>query len=287
MSVSVLILTGQSGSGKSTAIHALEDHGYFCVDNIPTGLVERLIALVRDEAAVERLAVVMDVREPHFIEQAPQLVARLRKQGESVRVVYLEAGEAALIRRYSETRRRHPLDSGTGLRDAIVRERDVLVPMRELADDTLDTSMMSPHELRARVTEQIVGVDPGGELKVALVSFGFKHGLPLEADMVLDVRFLPNPYFEPNLREQSGLDAQVAAYVTHNEAGAALLQRVDDLLGFLLPRYQREGRRYFTVAIGCTGGQHRSVAVAGALGKSLARRGLAVDLRHRDLRGPK
>lgn len=283
MAVSILILTGQSGSGKSTVIRALEDHGYFCVDNIPTGLGERLVDLTRDEESIENLALVMDIRGPHFIEQAPALVEKLREAGDPLRFVYLEATEASLIQRYSETRRRHPIDDGRGLRAAIAQEREILAPLRELADDTIDTSEMSPHDLRARVIEQIVGVGSGDALNVAFISFGFKHGLPLEADTVLDVRFLPNPYFEPSMRKLTGQDQAVRDYVVKSVHGERFVNETDRMLEFLLPRYQAEGRRYLTVAIGCTGGQHRSVAIAHALAERLEKRGTTVDLRHRDM----
>lgn len=284
MALSLIILTGQSGSGKSTAIRALEDYGYFCVDNIPAGLVDGLVEMAASEGEVERVALVMDVRGPHFVDRAPALVQRLRAGQHPLRIVYLEATEEALVRRYSETRRKHPMDDGSGLRSAIAREREILAPLRELADDTLNTAMMSPHELRARVVEQIVNLRPGDALKIAVLSFGFKHGLPLDADMVLDVRFLPNPFFEVELREQSGLDRRVRDFVLTSKDGAAFIEHAEAFLTFLIPRYQQEGRHYLTVGVGCTGGQHRSVAIAEALADALARGGIAVERRHRDVK---
>jgi UPF0042 nucleotide-binding protein len=284
MALSLVILTGQSGSGKSTAIHALEDQGVFCVDNIPTALVDRLVEAVADEGAGQRVALVMDVRGPRFAERAPALVRQLRAGKHPLRVVYLEATEAALVRRYSETRRKHPLDNGSGLRDAIARERELLAPLRELADDTINTAEMSPHELRARVVEQIVNVRPGDALRMALLSFGFKHGLPLDVDMVLDVRFLPNPYFDTDLRHLSGLDEPVSRFVVDSDDGREFVERAEAFLSYLVPQYQEEGRQYLTVGIGCTGGQHRSVAIAEALAAALARRGIRVDRRHRDVK---
>lgn len=283
MTLSILIVTGQSGSGKSTVIRTLEDHGFFCVDNIPTGLVEQLINVAHGGGTNESLAVVMDVREAHFVAQAPALIERLRVGPHPVRLLYLEASEPALIRRYSETRRRHPLDRGAGLRAAISSEREILAPLRELADATLETSAMSPHELRDRVIKQVVGIRPGDSLRIGLMSFGFKHGLPLEADMVLDVRFLANPYFDPTLRHLTGLDEAVKQAVVGSEEGKMFLERASTLLGFLIPRYQREGKRYLTLAVGCTGGRHRSVAIVQALAKQLGEGGIAVDLRHRDI----
>jgi RNase adapter protein RapZ len=283
MPLDLLILTGQSGSGKTTVLRTLEDLGYVCVDNLPVRLVEGLIDEVLHEASVRRLVVVMDVRTSHFIEEAPALAKRLKAGPSPVRVLYLEASEATLIRRYSETRRRHPLDDGQGLRWALTREREVLAPLRELADDTLDTSAMSPHDLRNRVSEQVVGVKPGDTLRVAILSFGFRHGLPLEADMVLDVRYLPNPYFDEALRQLTGEDIRVQRYVVDSAEGALFVQHAEAFLDFLIPRYQKEGRRYFTVAVGCTGGQHRSVAIAVTLAQRLRKRRIAIDLRHREI----
>lgn len=280
--ISILILTGQSGSGKSTAIRTLEDGGHFCVDNMPVSLVQELVQLVERQAVARRLALVMDIRERGFIEEAPAVVERLRHQYPLTRVVYLAAKEESVVRRYSETRRVHPLDRGQGLRHAIAREQQILAPLRELADETLDTSDLTPHELRDLVNRKLAGVEPGDALKVALVSFGFKHGLPFEADIVLDVRFLPNPYFIPRMREQTGLDAEVSTYVLQSPEADEFLNKAVDLLSFLIPHYQREGKRYLTVAIGCTGGQHRSVAISEELQSRLACQQIGVDTRHRD-----
>jgi UPF0042 nucleotide-binding protein len=284
MTLSITILTGQSGSGKSTAIRALEDHGYFCVDNLPTSLVERLIEVIDAEETCDRLALVMDIREKRFLAQAPALVERLRQGSHPVRVVFLEAKEEAVLRRYSETRRLHPLDRGDGLRTAVEEERTLLTPLRELADDTLDTSALSPHALRAKVVQQIAGVSAGDALRIGLMSFGFKHGVPLEADMVLDVRFLPNPYFQTTLRPLTGLDAGVRDYVLTIAEAQQFLTHAHAFFEFLLPQYQREGKRYLTVAIGCTGGRHRSVAMACELRDRLAKQNIIADLRHRDLK---
>ncbi len=281
MALSVLLLTGQSGSGKSTALRALEDHGHFCVDNVPTAIAGSLVEHLREEGMVERLVLVMDIRDRHFIQEAPRLVRRLRDGGIAIRVIYLDAREEALIRRYSETRRRHPLDYGYGLRHAIAHEREVLEPLRELADDTLDTTSSSPHVLRARIIELFGEAAPEG-LRLTVLSFGFKFGLPAEADIVLDVRFLPNPYFEAALREKTGLDDDVSHYAIGHPEGQSFIDDAAGFLSRLIPQYEREGKCYLTVAVGCTGGQHRSVAVGRALAERLAE--LAhVDLRHRDI----
>jgi UPF0042 nucleotide-binding protein len=282
MPLSILLVTGQSGSGKSTAVRALEDCGWFCVDNMPVALVDELVRVLRDDEAVERLALVMDVRERKFIQEGPDLVARLRQGGTPVRVLYLDAKEDSLLRRYSETRRTHPLDDGCGLRAAIANERETLSPLRELADETIDSSIMSPHDLRARIITQL-GATAGHEgLSVAILSFGFKHGVPLEADIVLDVRFLPNPYFDPALRDRTGLDDSVSRYALGGKEGEEFLDRATSFLAFLIPQYRREGKRYLTVAIGCTGGRHRSVAAARELARRLSG-SVAVDVRHRDI----
>lgn len=284
MALSILILTGQSGSGKSTAIRALEDQGYYCVDNLPTALVEQLVHQVDKDKTCERLALVMDIREKRFLEQAPAMIERLRQGKHPLRIIFLEAKEDVVLRRYSETRRLHPLDRGSGLRAAVEEERRLLAPLRELADDTLDTSGQSPHALRDNVVRLIAGVNPGDGLRVALLSFGFKHGIPLEADLVFDVRFLPNPYFRADMREKSGLDEPVWRFVLEIPEAQTFLQHTMDMLTFLLPQYQREGKRYLTVAIGCTGGRHRSVSLAGELATRLAKIGIKADLRHRDLK---
>ncbi len=287
MTCSILLLTGQSGSGKSTAIRTLEDQGYFCVDNMPTSLVQQLIDTVFAAAASERLALVMDIRERAFLQEAPALVARLRQGPRPFRMIFLEAKEEVMIRRYSETRRLHPLDDGCGLRAALAAERRLLAPLRELADEAMDTSHMSPHALRKAVAVQLAGARAGadGALRVSLLSFGFKHGVPLEADIVLDVRFLPNPYFVPGMREQTGQDAPVSAYVLAQPEAQKFLELTAALLFFLVPQYQREGKRYLTVAIGCTGGRHRSVAVAAALQARLQAQAVAANLTHRDVHG--
>lgn len=282
----IIILTGQSGSGKSTAVRVLEDQGFYCVDNLPTSLVTELVRTLPDDPTTARVALVMDARNKSSLRDAPALVAALRSMY-IVRVVYFEAREEALLRRYSETRRRHPLDLGEGLRSAIEHERELLVPLREIADDTLDTSAMSPHELKARVIEQIAGVGMRDTLRVAVLSFGFKHGLPLDADMVFDVRFLANPFFVPELRELTGLDEPVIRAVNDNPETQAFIGQAMQFLTFLAPRFQNEGKRYLTLAIGCTGGQHRSVAIAYAIAEGIGKLGLAVDLRHRDVHNAK
>lgn len=283
MTLSLLILTGQSGSGKSTALRALEDRGYLCVDNLPTALLEPMILMMRQEHPTQKIALVMDLRERRLPELAPALVQRLRQSSDMLRVIYFEAQEDILVRRYSETRRRHPLDDGGGLRQAIIRERQLLAPLRELADEMLDTSTMSPHVLRAQVMQRIAGVEPGDDLRMAFLSFGFKYGLPIEADIVLDVRFMQNPFFIPELKEKTGLEQAVRDYVLNADGAREFVDHTTKLLNFLVPRYQQEGKRYLTIAIGCTGGKHRSVAIAQALFEQIRNLGHQVDVNHRDI----
>ena len=284
MSLEITVLTGQSGSGKSTAINALEDQGYYCVDNMPPRLVEDLCKLVAEENLGTRLALIMDARERGFTAEVPELIAKLRQSYEKVRVIYFESKEHILLRRYSETRRIHPLDDGRGLRAAIEKEREVLVPLRELADETIDTSSFTPHEFRAQVVERLATVNPADQLKIAFLSFGYKYGLPLEADIVLDVRFLPNPYFMEGLREFTGLDENVYGFVTEQAEAIDFLQETSAFLHKMIPRYQKEGKRYLTVGIGCTGGCHRSVSIARALNATMNEGSISSEVKHRDVR---
>ena len=284
MSVSLIILTGQSGSGKSTAMRALEDKGYYCVDNTPTSLVQTVIETIISEKLSDRVAIVMDTRAPHFAEGGLEVAMNLRQELKDVRIVFFEANKETIIRRYSETRRIHPMDSGTGLLQAIEDEQNILIPFRESADDTIDTSDLSPHDLRFRIHQQFSFVDIAEDLRITFLSFGFKHGVPLSADMVLDVRFLPNPYFVPDLRHKTGMDNDVKDYVLSFEKSGQFLKHTIDMLSFLMPEYHKEGKRYFTVAIGCTGGQHRSVSIARELKSHFQKLNIPANLRHRDIK---
>ncbi|HEX4955593.1 MAG TPA: RNase adapter RapZ [Thermoanaerobaculia bacterium] len=281
----LVIVTGLSGSGKSCAANCFEDLGYHVVENLPVPLLEPFLA---DPAGLvegkDKIAVVTDVRASGFAERFPALIDRIDRSRVEVTLLFLEASDEALIRRFSETRRPHPLAQGGDLIDSIRRERQLLAELRGRADLVLDTSEWSIHETRRRILAEFA-TEPGDEpaLAVSLTSFGFKHGIPYGSDLVFDVRFLPNPYFVPGLREQTGQDAQVRSYLEVLPEYAELLSRLTDLLLYLLPLYRRENRSYLTVAVGCTGGRHRSVAVAEALGKGLAAGGWPVRLAHRDL----
>jgi UPF0042 nucleotide-binding protein len=279
----VAILTGLSGSGKSTALRALEDAGFYCVDNLPVVFLDKLLELSGHTAGeVSRIALVVDAREGRFLAEAPRLIEEVRKKGADVEVVFLDASDESLVRRYSETRRRHPLAGEGSVQDGIAAERRALAGLKDVADEVIDTTTLNVHELKRLVTRRFVAGE-GSRLSVTVVSFGFRFGIPTHADVVLDVRFLPNPFFVPELKPFPGTDPRVAGFVLGQPDAKAFLDRVSDLFGFLLPRYRGEGKSYLTVAIGCTGGKHRSVAVAGALAERLERGGQPVRLWHRDV----
>lgn len=279
----VVILTGVSGSGKTTALRALEDAGFYCVDNLPIVFLEKLLELSGHTAGeVSRMALVVDAREGRFLAEAPRVIRELRQKGADVEVLFLDASDDSLVRRYSETRRRHPLaGEGGTVPDGIAAERRTLSDLKDIADEVIDTTTLNVHELKRLVTRRFMAGD-GAKLAVTLVSFGFRFGLPTHADLVLDVRFLPNPYFIPELRPYTGTDPRVADFVLGQADAKAFLERLTELLGFLLPRYRNEGKSYLTIAIGCTGGKHRSVAIAAALAQRLEAIGQPVRLWHRD-----
>jgi RNase adapter protein RapZ len=279
----LVIVTGLSGSGKSTAIRVLEDLGFYCIDNLPVALIPRFVELwetSREE--VRRVALGIDVRERHFLDEFPRVFDEVRAQGVELEVIYLEASEDVLARRFSETRRPHPAGEGGSLAEGIRREVERLRGLREIADRILDTSALTVHELRAALRDLIERAG-GALLTVSLVSFGYKHGLPTDADLALDCRFLPNPFFVEELRNKVGTEPAVADYVLKREETQEFLGRVVGLLEFTLPRYQREGKSYLTIAVGCTGGRHRSVVLVEELRRRLQDGGHRVLVRHRDV----
>lgn len=280
----VVILTGVSGSGKSTALRAMEDAGFYCVDNLPIVFLEKLLELSGHTAGeVSRMALVVDAREGRFLAEAPRIIQELREKGADVEVIFLDASDESLVRRYSETRRRHPLaGEGGTVPDGIATERRTLAAIKAIADEVIDTTPLNVHELKRLVTRRFVTGEEA-RLGVTVVSFGFRFGIPTHADLVLDVRFLPNPFFIPELKPFPGTDRRVADFVLGQPDAAAFLDKLTELLAFLLPRYRSEGKSYLTIAIGCTGGKHRSVAVAGALSARLEASGQPVRLWHRDV----
>ena len=278
-----IVLTGLSGSGKSQAIRALEDLGYFCVDNLPTPLIETLAELSLRPGGVEQVAIVVDVRERNFVAQFPKVLARLRKVRRlNPVVIFLEADTSALVRRFSETRRPHPLARGRSVREGISDEQAQLAPIRHLADEIIDTSDMTVHELR----QFFMGLSRGRSwhrLVITLLSFGYKHGVPVDADLVFDVRCLPNPHFVPTLRRRTGRDRAVIAYMERDASTLEFIDRLEAYVRYVVPHYVAEGKSYLTIAIGCTGGRHRSVMIAERLRRSLADIGPRVRVRHRDV----
>ncbi len=261
----IVVITGMSGSGKSTAVRALEDAGFFCIDNLPAPLLIKVTELGGEN---QKLGFVMDVREGGFLRDAPKVLDEAMRAGHQVDVLFLDASDEALLRRYSETRRKHPLAPKGTAAEGIALEREALRELREQSQHVLDTSTMTVHELKRQVQSRF-GVEGTHAMAVTLMSFGFKYGVPSQADLVLDVRFLPNPYFVPELKALTGRDEAVATYVLERPETKEFLVKVLDLLQFLLPHYQREGKAYLTVAIGCTGGKHRSVALAAEMTKRL------------------
>jgi RNase adapter protein RapZ len=280
----VVILTGVSGSGKTTALRALEDGGFYCVDNFPIVFLEKLLELSGHTAGeVSRIALVVDARDTRFLADAPRVVEELRRKGATVSVLFFDSSDEALIRRYSETRRRHPLAGESGsVPDGIAAERRALAGLRAVADEVIDTTRLNVHELKRLVHSRFVGGTTEA-MGVTLVSFGFRSGIPAHADLVLDVRFLPNPYFVPELRPFPGTEPRVRDFVLGQADAQTFLEKADDLAAFLIPRYRAEGKTYLTLAIGCTGGRHRSVAIANELSARLGRRGIPVRVWHRDV----
>jgi RNase adapter protein RapZ len=278
----LVILTGLSGSGKLSALKAFEDLGYYSVDNLPLELVTRFADLVRQSAEIERAALVVDVREGMRLDEFPSVLKEVRKVLPT-HVVFLEASEEALIRRFSETRRPHPMGRSETVVKSIRAERKRLEPIRNVADIVLDTTKFNVHELRARINSQFEREESDQSLVVSSNSFGFKNGVPTEADLVFDVRFLPNPHFVPEFRHLTGEDPKVARYVRQFPQTKEFLDKTTDMLKFLLPHYIKEGKSYLTVAFGCTGGQHRSVFIAEEMKKRLAEEGYRVKTSHRDM----
>ena len=278
----LVILTGLSGSGKLSALKAFEDLGYYSVDNLPLELVPRFADLVRQSAEIERAALVVDVREGMRLDEFPTILKSVRKVLPT-RVVFLEASEEALIQRFSETRRPHPMGRSDTVVKSIRAERKRLDPIRNVADIVLDTTKFNVHDLRARINSQFEREESDQGLMISSNSFGFKNGVPTEADLVFDVRFLPNPHFVPEFRKLTGKDPKVAKYVRQFPQTKEFLNKTEDLLKFLLPHYIKEGKSYLTVAFGCTGGQHRSVFIAEEMKKRLAEEGYRVKTSHRDM----
>jgi UPF0042 nucleotide-binding protein len=278
----LVIVTGISGSGKASALKAFEDLGYHAVDNLPLELLPEFAALVDKSADVQQAVIVVDVREGATLDRLPEILIGVRKLLPT-RVVFLDAQDAVLVRRYSETRRPHPLGRSETVSRSIVEERQLLDPIRNVADTLIDTSTFNVHQLRAHILDRFGHEDQSKQLLVSCLSFGFKNGVPLDADMVFDVRFLPNPHFVPAFRKLTGQDPKVAAFVRKFPQTREFLAKVTELMLYLLPHYVQEGKSYLTVAFGCTGGQHRSVMMAEDMSKRLKKAGYQVKAVHRDM----
>lgn len=280
---SLVIVTGLSGSGKSYVERCFEDLGYFCMDNLPLGLLDPLLdELTSGQTPQKKICLVLDVRNPGFASRFPEAYARLKNRVPGARLLFLDASEDALIRRFSETRRPHPLGAGRSLLEALRNERDVLNDVRAMADLVIDTTALTVHDLRAMINRNFQEADDTDRIVVSLTSFGFKHGAPSDLDLLFDVRFLANPHFVPELRPKTGDDPAVAAYIERDPETGQFLERLLDFLGYLLPRFEKENKSYLAIGVGCTGGKHRSVYIAGLLAERLRQAGYPVRVRHRD-----
>jgi len=280
----LVIITGLSGSGKSLAANGFEDMGFYCVDNLPVRLIPVLMDLVwRTPGDIRNVALVIDVREGTFFKDFPEILEQLRREDLDLSVLFFEATDQALLRRFSETRRPHPLAAEASLEEGIRREREILKPIRDRADKIIDSSAFNVHELRGYLFDNFSEKSRTGSLFISVMSFGYKYGVPPESDLMFDVRFLPNPHFVEALRPKTGLDAEVVSYVEAIEDYRQYFQMVFSLLLFLIPRFIKEGKTYLTISIGCTGGRHRSVSMAQKMGEDLSRQGYRVKTTHRDL----
>ncbi|HEX2155143.1 MAG TPA: RNase adapter RapZ [Acidimicrobiia bacterium] len=278
----VLVVTGMSGAGKSSAANVLEDNGYNVIDNLPPELLSQVADFHGVADSPRRLAVVVDARGGDALEALQEVVQQLAQGGIRTAILFLDADDATIIRRYGENRRPHPLGLPT-VEEAIAAEREMLDGLRESADVVIDTTDLNVHQLRDRVVNEFSSEAMQRPMRVSVRSFGYKHGTPRDADLVFDVRFLPNPHWVPELKPLRGTDDDVAQYVLSNPDAAEFVERIDQLISFLLPRYESEGKSYVSIAIGCTGGHHRSVAIAEELGKRLENRGIRAAVRHRDV----
>ncbi len=282
--VSVVIITGLSGAGKTKAVGILEDLGFFCVDNLPPTLIENFIELVRKtEGRINKLGLVVDVRSGSFLQKLPEIITKLKEDKDlSVKLVFLEASDETLIKRFSETRRKHPVSEGTTIQQKIAIEKEKLAYLRDIADYKIDTSNFSLKDLKAKIISTM-SKSPTETLDISIVTFGFKYGIPLQSDIVMDVRFIPNPFYVKGLESKTGKDREVQEYVMRFSETKKFLEKFEALLMFLIPHYIAEGKSYLNISLGCTGGKHRSVALGEIIGEFLKKSGYAVKIEHRDI----
>ncbi len=282
--IKIIIITGLSGSGKSTAIDALEDAGFFCMDNLPVILLPKFLELrVVTGSEITKLALVMDLRERDFLQRYPEIFKDLKEQGYLFEILFLEASTEILLRRYSQTRRKHPLSEEMNLLKGIQTEREELKGLREIADLIIDTSNYNVHELKEIILNHVLKTVPGKRMKIYILSFGYKYGIPHDADLVIDVRFLPNPYFVQELKNLDGTYPQVKEYMDRWKETHSFLKKYLDLLNYLVPLYEKEGKSSLTIAVGCTAGTHRSVSIAGTIFIELKKTTNFITLTHRDI----
>ena len=281
----LVIITGMSGSGKGTVLKALEDLGFYSVDNLPIELIPKFAELTKDAPNIKRAALVVDIREGGALKRFPRLFAELKRKI-NTRLIFLEADDTTLVRRFSETRRPHPLGGEQSVLDNVQYERKQLAPIRKIADQTIDTSKFNVHELRDSIKGGFQDGQNAPKIRVYVHSFGFRHGVPADSDLVFDVRFLPNPNYIPEFKQLTGRHASVARYIRSFPQTMEFIERISELLIYLLPHYIREGKSYLTISFGCTGGHHRSVFIADEIRKRLSRAGYAVNASHRDLSRP-
>ena len=277
----LVVITGMSGSGKASVMKAFEDLGYYCVDNLPIDLIPRFADLAKQSSEIEKAALVTDIREGEQLRKLPAIIRSLRRQV-NMTVLFLEASDEVLQRRFSETRRPHPLGKGATVKDSLSQERRMLQPIRALADIVVDSSHFNVHELRSHITSKFTAGSTDKDILISVVSFGYKAGVPEDADLVFDVRFLPTPHFVPEFRPLTGRHPRVAKYIRSFPQTQEFIHRISELLIYLLPHYVREGKSYLTIGFGCTGGQHRSVLIAEEVKKRLAKAGYRVKVIHRD-----
>lgn len=281
--IRLVILSGPSGSGKSTAVKALEDLGFFCVDNMPVTLLVKFLELITQSGEISRVAAVVDIREREFLKAFPSVFAEVKNAGYATELIYLESSDDSLVKRFSETRRRHPLSETDSPLEGVLRERELLGEVKARADKVIDTTHYNVHELRLHIKEYFSCVSADGMMTLNIVSFGYRYGIPNDADIVMDVRFLPNPYFVDELKGQDGTDGAVCRFVMEKGETKEFLKRFTDFMNYLIPLYRGEGKAYLTIAIGCTGGRHRSVVVAMAAAREFASSMVVIKTRHRDI----
>jgi UPF0042 nucleotide-binding protein len=280
----VVIISGLSGSGKSTALKALEDIGFYCVDNMPVVLLPKFLEIQSDPAKqIDQVAMVMDLREKSFLEKYPRVFNRLRQQGYRIEVIFIDANDEILLHRFSETRRVHPVSVKGSVMEGVRLEREMLFPLKEMADWVIDTSSLNVHQLKDAVQRAFLASSDKKRLIVSVVSFGYRYGLPADADVVFDVRFLPNPHFIEELKPHDGHHPGVRDYVMATDEAKGFIQRLFDLMDFIVPLYEREGKARINIALGCTGGHHRSVVMANQLGGYFSEKDYLVNITHRDI----